>query len=167
MVSAEKLEAASNDADSEKRVTRLQLLEAFVEYLDLFGQGYRVSLVIKETAEDVAVLNNCDHLLDEFTRYPVENALEEALIVVQLEAEGELVLEAVPDQVVLPSCRQRIAYEFLLKPVVKLSRIFPVLAQGVDFDVAFFVAAFLRDKELVLYLRIVDEIFVRQRDEVL
>ena len=92
------------------------------------------------------VFNDRDHFIDKVARHSVQYPLKEWLIVVQIVAETEFRFELTPNVMVLANRAiihsiRWLECKFLLQPIVKLVGIFPILAQSVHLDVAFFVAA--------------------------
>jgi len=78
-----------------------------VEDSQLFSEGNFDTIVIEEAAEDMAVLDYSHHFHHEIASHTVQDSFEEGLIVVQLECELELVLEASPNCVVFTcACRR-------------------------------------------------------------
>ena len=78
----------------------MDLFDAIFEDGQLLLKADHVTVVIKNTPHNVAVLNDSNHFLHEVTRCSVNNALEERLVVVQRKGQLELGLEACPYLVV-------------------------------------------------------------------
>ena len=74
---------------------------------NLFFERNDVAIVVEHAAKNMAVLHNGNHLVYEVPSGPVKNALEEGLVVVELEGELKFELETVPDGVVFPSGKGR------------------------------------------------------------
>ena len=85
----------------------MDLFDAIFEDGQLLLKADHVTIVIKYTSHNVAVLNDSNHFLHEVTRCSVNNALEERLVVVQCEGQLELGLEACPNSVVFKFVRTR------------------------------------------------------------
>ena len=111
------------------------------------------------------VLNDGDHLIYEIAGNFVQDSLKKGLVVVQLEGELELELEAIPDGVVLPYVHRRQQSHFISQKKVELARIFPILPQSVHFYEAWLVAAFCRDMELIRLLGVVYAVLVRESEQ--
>ena len=163
---AEHLETADDQSHPEQWETLLDFLLTVLEDLDFLLKRNDVAIVIKDAAEDVSVLDDSAHFTDKVTRDSVQDALEERLVVVQLERNGKLMLEVLPDCMVLFDVRGWSESHLASEELVKFSSILPILAQSVHLDVALHVATFLRDVERVLTLRVVDTVFVGQVDKV-
>ena len=133
---------------------------------NLFLERNHVAIIVEDAAEDMTVLNNSDHLVNEVTSGPVKNALEEGLVVVELEGELKFELETVPDGVVFPSGKGRQQSHLISQEQIKFARILPILSQCVHFDEAFFGASVGGDVELVRLLGVVYTVLVREGDQV-
>ena len=84
----------------------MDLFDAIFEDGQLLLKADHVTVVIKNTPHNVAVLNDCNHFLHEVSRCSVKNTLEERLVVVQCEGQLELGLEACPYLVVFEFVRR-------------------------------------------------------------
>ena len=166
MAITEHLESANDQSHPKEWESLLDLLLTVLEDLDFLLKRNDVAIVIKDAAEDVSVLDDSAHFTDKVTRDSVQDALEERLVVVQLERNGKLMLEVLPDCMVLFDVRGWSESHLASEELVKFSSILPILAQSVHLDVALHVATFLRDVERVLTLRVVDTVFVGQVDKV-
>lgn len=85
----------------------------------------------------MSVFDHSDHFIDKVTADSVHNPLEKGLVVVQLERELELELEIFPDRVVLSRILGWEQAHLVNQILVKLIRIFPVLAKSIHLDEAF------------------------------
>lgn len=149
---AEHFQSATDDSHAEERESGLNLLQAVLENCQFLGKWDGHTVVVDDTAENVAVFNDGDHLVDELTGHLVQDARKEGLIVVQLESEPELGLEVLPDLVILAAAWRRHKSHLVAKEFIKFLRVLPVLTKRVDFDESLLGAAFLGDVELVGFL---------------
>ena len=85
VVPSEYLEAANDKSHSKKGEAELDLLDAVLKDGQLFTKWNFGTIVVKEAAEDVFVLDHSHALVHEITSDSVQDSLEEALIVVELE----------------------------------------------------------------------------------
>ena len=111
------------------------------------------------------ILDDRDHLFDKIPSHSIQNLFKEWLVMVQVIAEPKLWLKFFPNLVILSRRGRRFEREFLPQPIIKLLRIFPILAQSIDFDIAFFGAAVGRDMEVIILLGVVNAILVRKFEE--
>jgi len=107
VVPSEHLEAANDKFHSKQGEAELDLFDAVLKDGQLFSEWNFCTIVVKEAAKDVAVFDHSHALDHEITGDSVQDSLEEALIVVELEGELELELETLPDCMVLTcACRR-------------------------------------------------------------
>ena len=103
MVPSKALKSANDQAHPKERESLLNLVDAVLKDGQLFLERNCVAIIVEHAAHDMTVLNNGDHLVYEVTSGPVKDTLEEVLVIVKLERELKLELEAIPDVVVLSS----------------------------------------------------------------
>ena len=166
VVTAKHLESADDQSHPEEWESLLEFLFTVLEDLNFLFEWNDVAIVVKDAAKDVPVLNDCAHFTDEVTRDSVQDALKERLVVVKLERDGKLMLEVLPDKMVLFHVIGRSESHLVSDKLVKFGGILPILAQSVHLDVALLVAAFLRHMEIVLTLRVVNTILVGQVNKI-
>ena len=166
MVPSKAFQSANNQAHPKERESLLNLIDAVLKDGNLFFERNDIAIIVEHAAKNMAVLNNGNHLVYEVPSGPVKNALEEGLVIVELESELELELETVPDGVVLPCSRRRQQGHLVSQENIEIASILPILSQCVHFDVAFFSASVGGDMDLVRFLRVVNTILVREGDQV-
>lgn len=82
---SEHFQSATDDSHAEERESCLNLLQTVLENCQFLGKRDGRAIVIEDTAENVAVFYDGDHLGDKVSGHLVQDALEEGLVVVQLE----------------------------------------------------------------------------------
>lgn len=90
----------------------------------------------------MAELHDSDHFEHEVAANLVDDPLKEGLVVVQVEAQVELWLKHVPNCMVFSCLGWWVQLHLSPQPVVETIRILPVLAQCVNFEIAWLHAAF-------------------------
>ena len=107
MLCAKNLEPTNDKLHAEEREPELDLFDTVIEDGQFLFETQYVTIVIKYTSHNVAVLNDSNQLHHEVTRSSVNNALKERLVVVERESKLELGLEACPNTVVFKFVRTR------------------------------------------------------------
>lgn len=98
MVFTQLLQTASNDFHCEQWEHLSDLMLDSLENRNLTLKINR-TLLIKDAAENMFPLDNCDHLLDQIFGGPVQDHLEKSGVVVQFKCHVEFWLEVFPDLV--------------------------------------------------------------------
>ena len=134
MTTAEHFQSTDDEFHAEKRESDLDLLETFLEDGEFLHRRQRVAIVIKDAAKDMTVFNDSDHLVDKVASHSVEDTLKQGLVVIQLECQRKLGLEAFPDFVVCRTASGGLQRHLILQVLVKLFGVFPILSQGVHLN---------------------------------
>ena len=145
VLNSEDLQAAVDNLYLEHGEAFLQRLLNALKNSDFLLDRDCVVVVVEEAAEDVAELNNSDHLLDALAAHVVEDLLEEVGVVVQFEAEVKFWLEVYP--AVAGLGEGRCEDDLFFKVIVERLGARPILAELDALDIAGFSASILRNKE--------------------
>lgn len=133
----------------------MNVLDHVCEELDFFLNRYR-TIIVKQAAKDVANFDDSTEFTDVFLQTSIQNFVEKLFVVVQLEGKGELVLEGLPDFVILAVGLVGSETHFFYELLVKLLCILRVVTEGVDVNVAiFFEVGVSAHFEVVVSLRII------------
>ena len=123
------------------------------------------TVVVKQTAENMANFDNRHLLANVLLHGTVKTLEEEVFVVVELERERELVLEVLPDFMIFAVSFVRAKAHLVLEIVVELSCILPVGSQSVDFHVAWLGYGFFTHFEEVRLFRVPDAVIIGQLDQ--
>lgn len=161
------LEPTVDDGQSEVGNFLLNLRDDSVEDFALFLNTDGISIIIHNTVENVSQFNDDNMLVNERPDDLVQDILKELGVVVELQAQHELVLEVAPDDVGLLALDLLLAQnDLLFKVLIKSLSGRPVLSQLVALDEAFFVELVLGDLEEVQLLVVIDAFSVGELDQI-
>lgn len=134
LIPAEHFQPAADDPDLEQWCEALDVPDHVRENLNfVFERNWAV--LVKQTAENVANLNNRNVFFDVFFQTSIKDLNKKLLVVVEFISERKLVLKTLPNFMVLAVGNMRTKSHFLLQVIVKLCGIFRVLSKNVYVDV--------------------------------
>ena len=123
-----------------------------LEYCQFLFGCEDFTVLIVQSAESVLELHHSNKFFNVICADSKKNAFKERGVVKQGFSQLQGLLEIGPQEMVFVPMCLRSDFNFALQPIIELICILPVLSKSVDFHVAFFGAAILRDKESVFFL---------------